>query len=467
MILISILFITSTLGNDPIVEYAATEMGQGEFAAIPNPVSRDFCIGFEFTTSIECKIRDDNNDHWFDGCGMIDGDIAYPQNDFGITLGRHGEVFFGVGNPDVSVKSPPGYADGSRHRVCATRKMSTGKITLFIDDAVIGVAYGQLGRLDASNYLELGNTQNHPGYEYEGTLKHIKFWDEFDCCIPEDYQCMDATPTPAGTPRIDGYAWSHNGYWNGFEQVQDAPTNEDCASQCDAATACYGFSRNTQNNKCYIYSTESDVKGVHNPGNQFQQVFPDDAYMKCKIIPDGAQVPPNAGVTIIPVDSCPSGWDQAGSLNFNNFIDDPIYLLSKHTGETITGCATLCESTKACTSFSFLGNSIYHTEEDTCFLYKKELPTSEYAENTRFCFKSTILPKCNDGNGKGCGARERECWELCGEAEGYCNSCNSPSGAQGACCRSDLNAGANSICATRVHSNWFLGPGYHQCVLLD
>lgn len=463
MILFAAFFFNFTFSNDPIAEYAATEMGQGEFMAIPNPVSKDFCIAFEFTTSIECKIRDDNNDHWFDGCGMVDGDIAYPQNDFGITLGRHGEVFFGVGNPDTSIKSAPGFADGSRHRVCATREMATGKIVLFIDDGLVGVAYGQIGELDASPMLELGNTQNHPGYEYEGTLKNVKFWDEFDCCVPEDYKCQDATPTPAGTPSIDGYAWSHNGYWAGFQQVTDSATNADCAAQCDSySPECFGFSRNTINNKCYVYTNEHDVKGMHNPGNAGAGIFPDDAYMKCKIIPDNGASPANPNTQYNTVAYCPAGWTQGGDVDEDNYISGPIYIIAKSVEDNIVRCATICESTRACTSFSYVGGSNYHSEGGSCLLYKRETPMNSYGDNTRFCYKTTVLPECN-----GCGARERECWELCGESEGYCNACNNGNLGQGACCRSDLNAGANSVCATRVHENWFLGPGYHQCVILD
>lgn len=357
----------------PIATYP-DEVGPGSFSNIPNPLGGDFCIFFEFVSSITCKIQHDDNDHWFDGCGMIDGDVPTPSNDFGITLGRQGEIFFGVGKPDVSIKAgsgvAPGYADGSRHRVCAARSQSTGKIALEVDEIFMGEEYGQLGTLNDSPELHLGNTRLHPGYEFEGTLSSIELWDTFPCCL------------------------------------SDPTIMENHAS----------LSSNT------VYT---------------------------------------------PPDACLTDWVNVGTLDSNNYIAGDVYILGKFNKPDTLGCTIECNNTPACAAFSFSGGSMFVGEtEGECILYKRTEPNQDYGANTRFCMKPGVLPKCS-GNGKVCGQRERECWEMCGEAEGYCDGCNTEGGQQGACCRSDYNAGGNSICSTRVNSNWYLAPGYHQCVILD
>jgi len=350
------------------------EVGPGTFYNIPNILGGDFCIFFEFVSSTPCKIQNDDNEHWFDGCGMIDGDVPTPSNDFGITMGRQGEIFFGVGDPDVSIKAgsgvAPGYADGSRHRVCAARAQSSGKIVLYLDEVLMGEEYGQMGILNDSPELHIGNTRLHPGYEYEGTLSSIKLWDSLPCCLP-DASIME----------------NHS-------------------------------------------ALNSNVN------------YPDVA-------------------------ACESNWEQKGTLSSGNYIDGDVYILGKFTEQNTLGCTLKCSSTVACAAFSFSGESIFAGETaGECILYKRVVPNRDHGKNTRFCMKNGILPKCS-GNGEVCGNRERECWEMCGEAEGYCDACDSDEGKQGACCRKDVNAGSNSICATRVNENWFLAPGYHQCVILD
>lgn len=373
MILLATLLL-AVFSQDPIAEYATDdEIGIGQFYTVDNPISKDFCIGFEFHSRIPCKIQGDDNEHWFDGCGMIDGDVPSDANDFGISLGRHGEVIFGVGNPDISIKSAPGYADGSRHRVCAKRVMSSGKISLYIDDDLIGVEYGSLLELDSSPRLELGFTQHHPGYEFEGVLKDVKFYDSFPCCLPPD--------------------------WVEADEAMDV--------------------------------VEEVVKDL------------------------------------TPVADCPALWTQMGTADSDNWTDDPIFCMGKSEEPSIEACAAKCDATLACSSFSYVGGSMYHEFLGLCALYKREEPNTSYGDNTRFCMKNTVLPKCEDENGVTCGYRENECWDLCGQAEGYCDACSTRSGLQGACCRQEANAGSVSVCSQRVNPVWFITSGYHQCVVLD
>ena len=76
-----------------------------------------------------------------DGYGTPSGwvDFYDALNYVGMaSLDASGQVWAGTGNPDTSIHSRKGLADGKWHHVVLTRKASTGALTLFVDGMQVG-----------------------------------------------------------------------------------------------------------------------------------------------------------------------------------------------------------------------------------------------------------------------------------------------------------------------------------------
>ena len=59
---------------------------------------------------------------WWEGAGLIDGNVpGIYQNDFGVSLMADGLIGFGVGMPDVTIKSKKPVNDGEWHHIVVTR----------------------------------------------------------------------------------------------------------------------------------------------------------------------------------------------------------------------------------------------------------------------------------------------------------------------------------------------------------
>jgi len=86
--------------------------------------------------------------------GLVDGRVISVNNDFGVTLAQRGKVLFGVGNPDVTIRSAP-LADGNCQHIAATRHRGTGR-----DETLHRRRSGRLGdRRDAEPH-RTASTEN-------------------------------------------------------------------------------------------------------------------------------------------------------------------------------------------------------------------------------------------------------------------------------------------------------------------
>jgi len=74
---------------------------------------------------------------------------------------------------------------------------------------------------------------------------------------------------------IQGFRYSHNGYWSGYAYVGYTSSVEDCATKC--GDGCSGFSRNEENTHCFAYLYSMSVAGE----NKVTTVHTNVAYMKC------------------------------------------------------------------------------------------------------------------------------------------------------------------------------------------
>ncbi|MGE0087750.1 MAG: LamG-like jellyroll fold domain-containing protein, partial [Desulfococcaceae bacterium] len=145
--------------------------GVNDYVQIPRSVQDDFTIEFWFKSS---QIAGGET-QWWNGMGMVDGEVGGVMNDFGVSLGN-GKVLFGVGNPDKTVKSSSSLADGLWHHAAATRAKATGTITLYVDGKLVGgPVTASTASLTAPAKLRIGSLLpgNNP---FSGQIDEVRIW---------------------------------------------------------------------------------------------------------------------------------------------------------------------------------------------------------------------------------------------------------------------------------------------------
>lgn len=125
----------------------------GGYASVPRLISDDFSLEFWFKSTGGA-----NYGQWWSAAGLVDADVPNVVNDFGVGLSESGRVIAGVGNPDTSIESAPGFNNGGWHHVVFTRTMATGGIILYVDgvQAAANPGTGNTGPLDAPTSLTIG-----------------------------------------------------------------------------------------------------------------------------------------------------------------------------------------------------------------------------------------------------------------------------------------------------------------------
>ena len=90
---------------------------------------------------------------FFNGAGLVNGEVAGTTDDFGVSLNTNGFLLAGTGNPDTTVvSSGAGYTDGQAHLVTFKRTRSTGALALYADGLQVGSATGGTESLTASGH---------------------------------------------------------------------------------------------------------------------------------------------------------------------------------------------------------------------------------------------------------------------------------------------------------------------------
>lgn len=115
---------------------------------------------------------------WYDGQGLVDGEVAgFNHNDFGTSL-RGSRFAFGVGNPDnstLTVQSATAVNDGQWHYCVATRDHVTGQIVVYVDGAQEAAGTAPLGTKDEPEVLRIGSLQTNSRF-FAGQLDEVKLY---------------------------------------------------------------------------------------------------------------------------------------------------------------------------------------------------------------------------------------------------------------------------------------------------
>jgi hypothetical protein len=148
---------------------AAYYYGSG-YTLIPNLIGgTNFSILFWMRTSAS-----GGSPAWYNGEGLVDGDLAGTTGDFGVAL-VGAKIGFGVGNPDTTLTSIKSVNDFAWHQIIATRNAGTGLMTLYIDGEKDSSVNGPTGVRTNSTTLHVGSIASGGGY-FTGYISDVALY---------------------------------------------------------------------------------------------------------------------------------------------------------------------------------------------------------------------------------------------------------------------------------------------------
>jgi hypothetical protein len=164
-----------TLGNGPTFVaghsgLAVNLNGTNQFVQIPRSIQDSFTIAFWVRTTT----TGGTGTQWWQGQGLVDGEVANIVNDFGVSL-LGSRVAFGVGNPDTTIQSTSNINDGAWHQVAVTRNATTGAMVLYVDGAQQATATGPTGTRNAAANLRVGSLQTNLNF-FAGQIDEVRLF---------------------------------------------------------------------------------------------------------------------------------------------------------------------------------------------------------------------------------------------------------------------------------------------------
>ena len=148
---------------------AAQFDGVSSFIQIPVAVANDFSIAYWVKTTATGGAG-----QWYNGLGLVDGEIPGAAADFGLSL-LGNKAAFGVGNPDTTITSTSAINDGQWHHVAATRNNASGAMKLYVDGNLQASLTGPVGTRSAPTGLRLGAMLPGGGF-FSGTMDDVRLY---------------------------------------------------------------------------------------------------------------------------------------------------------------------------------------------------------------------------------------------------------------------------------------------------
>jgi hypothetical protein len=151
--------------------YAAQFNGTASYVSIPRVISDDFTVAFWVKTTTT-----GGSGQWYNGKGLVDGEMPGVADDFGISL-VGSKAAFGVGNPDTTIFTTGSVNDGAWHHVTATRDSVSGQMNLYLDGALQATTTGPTGSKTAPTNLRIGSIQTGvSGGFLAGTIDDVQIF---------------------------------------------------------------------------------------------------------------------------------------------------------------------------------------------------------------------------------------------------------------------------------------------------
>ena len=145
--------------------------GVNDNVAIPRSIQDDFTMEYWMKTAMTSP----GGSQWWQGVGIIDGEVGGVVNDFGTSL-LNGKLAFGVGNPDVTIQSTTTVNDGRWHHIAVTRVQASGLMRLYVDGTLENSINGNTASLTSPSRLVLGAFQTLAGTLYNGQLDEVRLF---------------------------------------------------------------------------------------------------------------------------------------------------------------------------------------------------------------------------------------------------------------------------------------------------
>jgi len=205
-------YVTNAINGLPVVRFNSAA---SSYLSFTRPVQDDFTITFVF----QSKQGSGTSTWYYNGAGLVNGEVAGVINDFGTSLNANGQICAGTGSPDTPIYSGNGYNDGKPHIVTFERTETNGLIALYADSALVATATGGTESLTAPSVLTLGCIQTLIGF-LSGDLAEVRIYNSV--LQPSDRQLLETAlrvkyvgrPSLAvASANIDGItlSWTTNG----------------------------------------------------------------------------------------------------------------------------------------------------------------------------------------------------------------------------------------------------------------
>ena len=162
-------FVTNAMNGLPVVRFLAN---YSTFLALPAVISNDFTIACVFRST---QGVGSGTEYW-QGAGLISGEVAGTGNKFASSLNASGEILCGDGSPDNTAVSATGYNSGVPHVFAFERVQSTGLISLYVDGAFASSVTGSTASLTSPPRLVLGAQQDLSSF-LSGDIAEIRIFD--------------------------------------------------------------------------------------------------------------------------------------------------------------------------------------------------------------------------------------------------------------------------------------------------
>ena len=146
----------------------AIVLSGSEAVSIPNSIQDSFTIAFWVKTTVT-----GNTGGWWNGIGLVDGDVPGLMNDFGTAV-CGGKLAFGVG-PDTTIISRSSINDNQWRYCVATRDHTSGAMKVYVDGVLETSATGPTGRRDAALTLRIGKILSGTNY-LNGQIDDVKLF---------------------------------------------------------------------------------------------------------------------------------------------------------------------------------------------------------------------------------------------------------------------------------------------------
>jgi hypothetical protein len=158
------------MNGRPVVRFSAAS---SNYLAFARPVKDDFTIFCVFRSSQGVG----TGTQFYQGAGLVNGEMPGTVNDFGLSLNANGYVLAGSGNPDVTaVSSNANFNNGQPHILAFKRTRSTGGLELYMDGVLQGTTTGGNQSLTAPSQLVMGAQQTLISY-LSGDIAEVKIYD--------------------------------------------------------------------------------------------------------------------------------------------------------------------------------------------------------------------------------------------------------------------------------------------------